>query len=65
MGRGVKEQMAKSQQAERLIVESPKVTWSPEWLNIFINTSTEQTGTVRLWSSQGTAAAGSGEGKWG
>lgn len=62
MGREGKEQTANSQQAERLIVESPEVTRGPEWLNIFINPSTEGKGTVWLWISLGATAAGPGEG---
>lgn len=65
MGRRGKEQTANSHQTERLIVETPEVTRSPEWLNIFINTSREGKGTVWLWSSLGATAGVPGEGGWG
>lgn len=65
MERKGKEQTANSQQAERLIVESPKVTRGPEWLNIFINASTVGKGRAWLWSLLGTIAARPSEGRWG
>lgn len=65
MERKGKEQTANSQQAERLIVESPKVTRGPEWLNIFINASTVGKGRAWLWSLLGAIAACPSEGRWG
>lgn len=59
MGQEGKAQTSSSQQAERLIVESPKVTGETVWFDAFVNACTAGMGPVRV------TVVSPDEGEWG